>query len=79
MYTIILAAVDGSPRAQGVVDAALAVAERFGGRVHLFPCGGGAPRVSTSRRMRRLTTWRRSSRQTRGALSKHWSQETRTS
>ena len=36
MYAVILAAVDGSARSRGVLDAALAIAERFDGRVHLF-------------------------------------------
>lgn len=36
MYCVILAAVDGSSRSKGVVEAALAIAERFDGRVHLF-------------------------------------------
>ncbi len=36
MYGTILAAVDGSPRSRAVVDAAVDVAERFDGRVHLF-------------------------------------------
>ena len=36
MYKVILAAVDGSPRAAGVVAAALEVAERFDARVVLF-------------------------------------------
>lgn len=36
MFEIILAAVDGSSRTAGVVAAAEALAERFGGRVHLF-------------------------------------------
>jgi len=36
MYSVILAAVDGTARAQGVVDAAMEIAERFDGRVHLF-------------------------------------------
>ena len=36
MYQVILAAVDGSLRAEGVLATALAVAERFDGRVHLF-------------------------------------------
>ncbi len=36
MYSVILAAVDASSRAEGVLNAALAVAERFDGQVHLF-------------------------------------------
>jgi nucleotide-binding universal stress UspA family protein len=36
MYSVILAAVDGSVRSRGVLDAALALAERFDGSVHLF-------------------------------------------
>ena len=36
MYEVILAAVDGTPRAEGVLATALAIAERFEGRVHLF-------------------------------------------
>ena len=36
MYAVILAAVDGSSRARGVVDAALEMADRFDARVHLF-------------------------------------------
>jgi nucleotide-binding universal stress UspA family protein len=36
MYEVILAAVDGSARSGGVLATAMAVAERFGGRVHLF-------------------------------------------
>ncbi len=36
MYSVILAAVDDSPRAEQVVEAALDLAERFDARVHLF-------------------------------------------
>ena len=36
MYEVILAAVDGSSRSEGVLATALAIAQRFGGRVHLF-------------------------------------------
>ncbi len=36
MYSIILAAVDGSERSRGVLARAVGVAERFGGTVHLF-------------------------------------------
>jgi nucleotide-binding universal stress UspA family protein len=36
MYSIILAPVDGSIRSRGVLDAALEIADRFDGRVHLF-------------------------------------------
>lgn len=36
MYKTILAAVDGSPRTQAVVDAAVEIAEKFDARVHLF-------------------------------------------
>ena len=36
MYSVILAAVDTSPRADGVLRTALEIAERFDGRVHLF-------------------------------------------
>jgi len=36
MYAVILAAVDDSSRAEGVLNAALAIAERFDGQVHLF-------------------------------------------
>jgi len=36
MYSVILAAVDGSTRSRGVLDAALDIAERFDARVHLF-------------------------------------------
>src|SRR4051794_20357149 len=36
MYSVILAAVDGSSRSVGVVDAALQVAERFAARIPLF-------------------------------------------
>ena len=36
MFKTILAAVDGSPRAPAVVEAALELAERFDARVHLF-------------------------------------------
>jgi nucleotide-binding universal stress UspA family protein len=36
MYSVILAAVDGSARSRGVLDAALAIAERFDSTVHLF-------------------------------------------
>ncbi len=36
MFKVILAAVDSSPRAAGVVKAATEVADRFGGVVHLF-------------------------------------------
>ena len=36
MYSIILAAVDGSSRSRGVVDAALEIADRFDSRIHLF-------------------------------------------
>jgi nucleotide-binding universal stress UspA family protein len=36
MYSIVLAAVDGSVRSRGVLDAALEIADRFDGSVHLF-------------------------------------------
>ncbi len=36
MYSVILAAVDGSDRSRGVLLAALEVAERFDAQVHLF-------------------------------------------
>jgi nucleotide-binding universal stress UspA family protein len=36
MYSVILAAIDGSDRSRGVVTAALEVAERFDAYVHLF-------------------------------------------
>ncbi len=36
MFQKILAAVDRSPRAEGVARAALEVAQRFGGHVHLY-------------------------------------------
>ena len=36
MFKTILAAVDGSPRTAAVVEAALAVGDRFEGSVHLF-------------------------------------------
>jgi len=36
MYSVILAAVDGSPRAPSVVDAAVEMAERFDATIHLF-------------------------------------------
>jgi nucleotide-binding universal stress UspA family protein len=36
MYSVILAAVDGSDRSRSVLNAALGVAERFDGHVHLF-------------------------------------------
>lgn len=36
MYSVILAAVDDSSRSEGVLNTALAIAERFDGQVHLF-------------------------------------------
>lgn len=36
MYSRILAAVDESPRSAGVVEAALSIAAKFDGKVHLF-------------------------------------------
>ncbi len=36
MYSVVLAAVDGSARARGVFEAALEIAERFDARLHLF-------------------------------------------
>jgi len=36
MYSVILAAVDGSVRSRGVLDAALELADRFDAQVHLF-------------------------------------------
>jgi nucleotide-binding universal stress UspA family protein len=36
MYSVILAAVDGSERSPGVLSAALEIAERFDARIHLF-------------------------------------------
>jgi len=58
MYSIILAAVDGSDRSRGVLNAALEVAERFDAQVHLvravsvppeFPAAAAAaPRDSLS-------------------------------
>ena len=36
MYSVILAAVDETSRSEGVLNAALAIAERFDGQVHLF-------------------------------------------
>jgi len=45
MYSVILAAVDASPRADGVVATALAIAERFDGRVHLFRAVDSPPAI----------------------------------
>jgi nucleotide-binding universal stress UspA family protein len=36
MYAVVLAAVDGSSRSARVLEAALELADHFGGRVHLF-------------------------------------------
>ena len=36
MYSVLLAAIDGSPRSRGIFSAALQIANRFDARVHLY-------------------------------------------
>ena len=55
MYAVILAAVDGSARSRGVLDAALAIAERFDGRVHLFQSVAVPPEFPAAAHMPAMT------------------------
>ena len=51
MYSVILAAVDGSVRSRGVFDAALELADRFDAQVHLFRSVAVPPEFPAAARM----------------------------